>query len=67
MIWKYSIEQGGLGIVFAESKADAQEKVRAAYNAHSGGDKFTEEITISEIENGWFYDHPDVFEIEEGA
>ena len=65
MIWRYSLEQGGLGIVFAESESEASKKVRDAYSAHSGGDEFTEEITVSKIENGWFNDNPDVIEIDE--
>lgn len=65
MIWRYSLEQGGLGIVFAESESEASKKVRDAYSAHSGGDKFTEEIAIKKIENGWFDDNPDVFEIDD--
>lgn len=65
MIWKYSIEQGGTGIVFADNEIEAINKVRSAYGDHSSREGFTEEVIVKHIENGWFADHPDVIELED--
>lgn len=63
VIWTYQLEQGGFGIVFAESAMEAINKVSAAYNDHYGGGEFTESIKVEKLEGGYFSDHPDVIEV----
>ena len=63
MVWKYILEQGGVGIVLAENESEAINKVYLAYSDHNGNEPFGEEITVRPIENGWFLDHPDVIEV----
>ena len=62
--WCYVLEEGGTGIVRAESSEEAERKVREAYTKH-GSDPFTEEITIYEIYQKPYDDAPDVLEIYE--
>ena len=60
----YKLEQGGGGIVRADSPTDAVRKVREAYRKHSSAD-FTEGISVYDIYQVPFDDCPDVLEIEE--
>lgn len=62
--FSYRIEDGGIGIVKAENKAEAEKKVRKAYNTHSylSDDAC---VDISNIEDAWFEDEPDIIEIAE--
>lgn len=62
--WFYVLEEGGSGIVRAESSEEAERKVREAYTKHSA-DPFTEEIKIYEIYQKPYDDAPDVLEIYE--
>lgn len=62
MYYRYEIEQGGLGVVWAQSKEDARQQVIEAYRKHSGEDGFTEEVKIFEIDQP-FDDAPDVIEL----
>ena len=64
----YTLEQGGVGIVMADSKEEAKEKVREAYEKHCDPE-FCENIKVyglSELKNRWFIDTPDVIEISDG-
>lgn len=58
----YQIEDGGCGVVRADNKKEAEEKVRKAYNLH-GELSDTTEIWIGKP--SWFEDCPDVFEVSE--
>lgn len=62
--WYYVLEEGGAGIVRAESSEEAERKVREAYTKHSDN-PFTEEIKIYEIYQKPYDDAPDVLEIYE--
>ena len=62
--WYYLLEEGGAGIVKADSSEEAEQKVRDAYTKHSD-DPFTEEIKIYEIYQKPYDDAPDVMEIYE--
>ena len=62
--WYYVLEEGGAGIVRAESSEEAERKVREAYTKHCD-DPFTEEIKIYEIYQKPYDDAPDVLEIYE--
>lgn len=63
--WLYYLEDGGVGIVKADSSDEAERKVREAYAKHSGNNgEFTEQIGIYEFDgSNWFEDSPDVFEV----
>lgn len=61
MYYRYEIEQGGIGVVKANSKVEAKQKVIDAYTKHST-DGFTEEVYIHDIEQP-FEDAPDVIEV----
>lgn len=63
VIWIYQLEQGGFGIVYAESAMEAINKVSAAYSDHYGSGEFTESIKVEKLEGGYFSDHPDVIEV----
>lgn len=60
--WCYILEEGGIGIVKAESSKEAEHKVREAYTKHTTN-PFTEEIKIYEIYQKPYDDAPDVLEI----
>lgn len=60
--WYYILEEGGCGIVKADSSEEAEQKVRDAYTKHSD-DLFTEEISIYEIYQKPYGDAPDIIEI----
>lgn len=67
-LYAYRIEELAVGIVNADSEADAREKVKAAYLKHN--DCFDSErdfIELKEIaeDDSWFSDHPDVVEVDE--
>ena len=62
--WFYKLENGGAGIVKAESASAAEEKVKEAYKKHGLND-FSENIEIYEIYQEPFKDEPDVIEIYE--
>lgn len=61
--WYYVLEEGGAGIVRANSSEEAERKVREAYTKHSGNDPFTENIGIYEIYQKPYDNAPDVLEI----
>ena len=61
MYWRYDIEQGGYGVVIADSIGEATTKVTKAYQNHSG-DEFTETVTITQLCQP-FDDAPDVIEV----
>lgn len=61
--YHYILEEGGCGIVAAESSEEAERKVREAYEKHSGDDGFSEAISIYEISQVPFPDATDVIEI----
>ena len=63
--WCYILEEGGAGIVKAESSEEAERKVREAYTKHGYYNPFTEEIRIYEIYQKPYDDAPDVLEIYE--
>lgn len=60
-LFGYALEQGGVGIVKADSLSEAKQKVVDAYSRHSG-DEFTEEVTVFELAEP-FNDAPDVIEV----
>ena len=62
--FSYCIEDDGIGIVKAENKVEAEQKVRKAYNTHSYLSNDTC-VGISGIESAWFEDSPDIIEIAE--
>lgn len=62
--WCYVLEEGGAGIVRAESSEKAKQKVREAYTKHSC-DPFTEKIEIYKIYQKPYDDVPDVLELYE--
>ena len=65
-LWKYALEQGGNGIVFADNEAEAIERVVEAYTKHGGCEGgFSEDVTVYPIDtNAWFADCPNVLEID---
>lgn len=65
-LWYYTLEDGGTGIVIADSPEEAEEKVRAAYSKHGGyedGNLDSVKINIWEIYQKHFDDAPNVLEI----
>lgn len=60
--WFYKLEDGGAGIVKAETEEVAKEKIKDAYEKHSYSD-FSEEIEVFSIDQVPFDDAPDVIEI----
>ena len=60
----YAIEDGGLGIVKANSPEEAEQKVRDGYNKHGYLSDSTQ-IKIYDIYQEPFDDAPDVIEIYE--
>lgn len=67
-IWVYSIEEDGArGIVIADSKEDAESKVKKAYRKHGYGKDFNfsdmKVWSATEINEGYFNDCPNVLEI----
>lgn len=67
-LYAYRIEELAVGIVNADSEADAREKVKAAYLKHNNCyNPERDVIEIKEIaeDDSWFSDHPDVIEIDE--
>lgn len=65
-LWCYTLEDGGTGIVIADSPEEAETKVRAAYSKHGGyenGNLDSVRISIWEIYQKHFDDAPDVLEI----
>ncbi len=62
----YAIEDGGLGIVKAESPEEAERKVRDGYKEHGSLSDDTE-VEIYDILQAPFEDAPDVIEIYEYA
>ena len=66
MLWTYTLSDGGIGIVIANSSEEAYEKVKDAYIKHGGyenGNLNGVEINIFELDQAPFADAPDVFEI----
>lgn len=59
--WYYVIEDGGRGIVKADSPEDAEIKVRNAYKKHGGLSEYTTVEIYGDI--CYFDDSPDVIEI----
>ena len=60
--WYYEWEDGGKGIVKANSSEEAEHKVRESYKKH-GYENTSEEVYIYEIWQKPFEDSPDVIEI----
>lgn len=60
--WYYEWEDGGKGIVKADSSKEAERKVRESYKKHGYRDT-SEEVCICEIWQKPFEDSPDVIEI----
>ena len=64
VIWTYQLQQGEIGIVYAESAMEAINKVSAAYNDHHyGSGEFTESIKVEKLEGGYCSDHLDVIAV----
>lgn len=63
----YTLEDGGTGIVVADTVEEAEQKVRAAYSEHGGyenGNLDSIRIDIWEMYGDrYFPDHPDILEI----
>ena len=67
-IYLYEIFGDTWGIVKANSKEEAEQKVRAAYKKHDSGYSEYTLVTIrskDEEPNCWFADSPDVLEVWE--
>ena len=60
--WVYRWEDGGIGIVKADSPAEAEQKVRDAYAKHGCGET-SEKIHVYANTMSYFQDAPDVLEI----
>lgn len=68
-IYLYEILGESWGIVIADSKEQAKEKVKSAYQKHDTS--YSEHtpvhiIKATEAENNWFSDSPDVLEVYGG-
>lgn len=64
----YTLSDGGIGIVIADSPEEAEKKVHAAYSKHGGyenGYMASDIINVFELEQKPFEDAPDVLEIFE--
>lgn len=65
-MYLYEIEDESWGIVIAESKVEAETKVRNAYAKHDSDYNENTPIHIEKAtraENKWFIDSPDVLEV----
>lgn len=64
----YTLSDGGIGIVIADSPEEAEKKVHAAYSKHGGyenGNMDGITINVFELDQKPFEDAPDVLEISE--
>lgn len=63
-IWLYEILGESWGVVKADTKEEAEQKVREAYKKHDTGyDEDTPVIIKSKDNGNWFADAPDVIEV----
>lgn len=64
-IWLYEVCGDSWGVVKANSREEAEHKVREAYKKHSSGYGEYQPIYITSKEeaSGWFKDCPDVLEV----
>lgn len=62
--WLYELDDGGKGIVKAETNEEALKKLKDAYKKHYSEDTMPD-FRISPIEGGYFEDTPDVIELYE--
>ena len=54
---------GGKGIVIADNKEDAKQKVKASYLKHGYSESELEELEVWKVTDGFFNDSPDVLEV----
>lgn len=65
-LFQYKLDDGGSGIVIAETMEDAEKKVIEAYKKHGGEDDYTPTVYLWEFMDGhYFEDCPDVLELPE--
>lgn len=64
-MWLYEIMGESWGIVIADSKEDAEQKVREAYKKHDSNYSEDTQVIIKNKndEGNWFEDVPDVLEV----
>lgn len=63
-IWLYEILGESWGVVKADTKEEAEKKVREAYKKHDTGYDEDATVIIKNKDNGnWFADAPDVIEV----
>lgn len=64
-IWIYEVWGESWGVVKANSRKEAEEKVREAYRKHDTGYSEYRPVVIKSIyeDNNWFPDCPDVLEV----
>ena len=63
-IWVYEILGESWGVVKADNKEEAEQKVREAYKKHDTGYNEDTPVIINDKDNGnWFADAPDVIEV----
>lgn len=64
-IWLYEILGESWGVVIAENKQAAEEKVREAYKKHDSSYNENSLVIIKskDEDNNWFSDSPDVLEV----
>ena len=53
----------GKGIVIADNKEDAKQKVKASYLKHGYSESELEELEVWKVTDGFFNDSPDVLEV----
>lgn len=65
-IWRYSVNKGEAGgIVIADIKEKAEQKVKEMYDDYDGSENEENEITVWEavLDDDYSKDYPDVLEI----
>lgn len=65
-LWSYTLEDGGTGLVIADTVEEAEEKVRAAYSKHGGYENGKCDVKIyiwDMFKDSFFPDFPDVLEV----
>ena len=54
---------GGKGIVIADNKEEAKQKVKATYLKHGYSESELEELEVWKVTDGFFNESPDVLEV----
>ena len=65
-IWRYSVNEGEAGgIVIANTKEEAEKKVKEMYEDYDGSENAEDEVTVwkATLDDEYSKDYPDVLEI----